>query len=81
MGKAEKTLQEGEAVFRQYFRKTLVALEDIPEGTKIEVRMVGAMRPQAFLDGLPSEQYENVVGKKTAMALKKYQPIKQEHLS
>lgn len=75
MGNGVKTLQEEEAVFRPYFRKSLMAGQDIPKGAVIAAEMVYAMRPQAYAQGLPSEEYEKVVGKKASRPLKKYDPI------
>ncbi|MEK7612065.1 MAG: N-acetylneuraminate synthase family protein [Patescibacteria group bacterium] len=71
-----KVLQEGEAVFRPLFRKSLMAGRDIPVGTILTSEMIYAMRPQQYADGLPSEQYEAVLGKRTRVELKKYDPIK-----
>lgn len=81
LGVPGKVLQEDEAVFRPYFRKSLMAASDIPEGTLITKSFVYAMRPQQFAGGLPSEKYEHVVGKKTTRALKKYDPISEESIS
>ncbi|MDP3800088.1 MAG: N-acetylneuraminate synthase family protein [bacterium] len=78
MGKTIKVLQEGEAKFRPFFRKTLVALTDIPAGVEIKSEMLAAMRPQLHLAGLPSEKYENVLGKKVSIAIAKGQPISLE---
>lgn len=75
MGSKAKILQEGEAVFRPLFRKSLMAGQDIPAGTTITAEMVYAMRPQQYAGGSPSEKYEEVLGKKTKKALKKYDPI------
>lgn len=75
MGSNAKVLQEGEAVFRPLFRKSLMAGQDIPAGTVIKKEMLYAMRPQQYADGLPSEKYEEVLGKKTKVALKKFAPI------
>ncbi|MDP3778487.1 MAG: SAF domain-containing protein, partial [bacterium] len=75
MGSGEKVLQEDEAVFRPYFRKSLMAGRDIPEGTELSANDIYAMRPQQFAGGLPSEQYESVLGKKITKALKKFNPI------
>lgn len=75
MGSGTKMLQEDEAVFRPYFRKSLMAGTDIPEGTLVTAEMLYAMRPQAYAGGLPSEEYEKVLGKKVTKALKKYEPI------
>ncbi|MFY9462467.1 MAG: N-acetylneuraminate synthase family protein [Candidatus Sungiibacteriota bacterium] len=75
MGNGGKTLQDGEAVFRPYFRKSLMAGADIPAGTVITAEMLYAMRPQAYAGGLPSEEYERVLDKRTKRAIKKYEPI------
>lgn len=77
-GDSIKILQEGETQFRPFFRKTLVALKDIPVGAKITSEMVGAMRPQLHLAGLPSEKYEEVLGKTSKTTFVKYQPISLE---
>ncbi len=75
MGSGAKVLQEDEAVFRPYFRKSLMAGEDIPADTVITAEMLYAMRPQAHAGGLPAEEYENVLGRTTVKALKKFDPI------
>lgn len=75
MGSKAKVLQEGEAVFRPLFRKSLMVGQDIPSGTVLKSEMLYAMRPQQYAGGLPSEHYELVVGKKTKKPLKKYDPI------
>jgi sialic acid synthase SpsE len=80
MGESVKTLQEGEAQFRPFFRKTLVAAVDIKKGTKIKPEMLNAMRPQLHLKGLPSEEYENVVGRKALIDLAKGSPIAREFI-
>lgn len=78
--KTDKVLQEGEAIFRPYFRKALVAARDIKEGETIKPEDVYAMRPQAHIDGHPSEDYEKVVGRKTNKKLKKLSGIKKSDL-
>ena len=78
MGQSVKILQEGEAQFRPFFRKTLVALCNIPTGTKITSEMVGAMRPQLHLAGLPSEKYVEVLNKTAKADIAKHQPISSE---
>ena len=75
MGEAGKVLQDGEAKFRPLFRKSLMAGLDIPEGTIITSEMLYAMRPQAYAGGLNSENYEEVLGKKTKKTLNKFEPI------
>lgn len=77
----EKTLQEGESVFRPLFRKALMAGADIPEGTIITKEMLFAMRPQQYAGGLPSEEYENVIGKKVTRPLSKFDPITSDILA
>ncbi|MBI2466120.1 MAG: N-acetylneuraminate synthase family protein [Candidatus Sungbacteria bacterium] len=78
LGELSKTLQPGEAQFRPFFRKTLVALCDIPAGAQITPDLIGAMRPQLHLAGLPSEKYEEVIGKTVRNNLVKHQPITAE---
>lgn len=80
MGAKAKVLQEGEAVFRPLFRKSLMAGQDIPAGTVLKPEMLYAMRPQQYAGGLPSEKYEEVLGKKTTKTLKKYDPITFDNL-
>ncbi len=75
LGKEAKILQEGEAVFRQYFRKSLMTGLSLPKGTVLKPEHVYAMRPQAFAKGLPSEKYELVLGKKLTQDLNKHDPI------
>jgi len=78
IGVENKNLQEGESVFRQYFRKSLMAAQDLPAGTVITAEHLYAMRPQAFARGINSEHYETVIGKKLTKDLKKFEPITQK---
>lgn len=80
MGTAAKVLHEDEAVFRPYFRKSLMAGCGIPAGVAITAEMLYAMRPQVHAGGIPSEEYERVVGRVAKAALKKYDPIQWEAL-
>lgn len=75
LGREEKFLQEGEEMFRGLFRKSLVAARDLPAGKVIRSADLYAMRPQALIGGLPSEEYEAVLGRKIIRPLKKYDPI------
>ncbi|MEK7191994.1 MAG: N-acetylneuraminate synthase family protein [Patescibacteria group bacterium] len=75
LGKKEKKLQEDEKVFRPLFRKALMAGQDISAGTILRPEMIYAMRPQQYAGGLPSEKYEEVIGKRIVASLKKYDPI------
>lgn len=75
MGSKTKILQDSEAVFRPLFRKSLMAGQHIPAGTTLTADMIYAMRPQQYAGGLPSENYEEVIGHTTKKALKKYDPI------
>lgn len=70
----------GEEVFLPVFRKSLMAGQDIPAGTVIMPEMLYAMRPQKYARGLPSEEYENVLGKRTTRDLRKYDQITQDIL-
>lgn len=81
MGSGTKVLQEDEAGFRPYFRKSLMAGRDIPAGTAITADMLYAMRPQAHAGGLASEEYEKVVGRLLKQSVKKYDPIRWEVLA
>lgn len=71
----EKCLQEGESAFRPLFRKSLMAGHDMSVGTVLTKDVLYAMRPQQYAGGLPSEEYESVLGKTITKALKKYDPI------
>ncbi|MDP3770236.1 MAG: N-acetylneuraminate synthase family protein [Candidatus Sungbacteria bacterium] len=81
MGTSEKVLQEDEAVFRPFFRKSLMASRDLAAGTVLASDDLYAMRPQQYAGGLPSEQYEKVLGKRVSMPLKKFDPITSDILS
>ena len=81
MSTGGKVLQDDEAVFRPYFRKSLMAADDLPEGIELGPDDIYAMRPQQFAGGLPSEQYESVLGKITHRSLKKFDPITEDVLS
>lgn len=74
-GKTGKFLRQDEAVFRPYFRKTLVAACDIAKGRIIKSAMVYAVRPRGFIKGLGSENYCSVVGKKAVKNLRKFEPF------
>jgi len=75
MGREEKFLQEGEVPFRGLFRKSLVASRDLPAGTVLSADDIFAMRPQELIGGLPSEDYEKILGKSIRQSLKQYDPI------
>lgn len=79
MGTEAKVLDEGEAVFRPLFRKTLVAAMDLPVGTVLEPQHLYAMRPQAHLAGRPSEGYTLVVGQRLTRPVKRFEPIAEDH--
>jgi sialic acid synthase SpsE len=74
-GEEAKILQDDEAIFRPIFRKSLVAACDLPAGSILTKEKIYAMRPQKYAGGLPSEEYENVIGRKIKKDLKKYEPI------
>jgi len=74
-GKEGKHLQDKETVFRSFFRKSLIAGQPINIGTIIKPAMIFAMRPQAFVKGIPSEDYEKLLGRVTVKKIKKYEPF------
>ncbi len=74
-GDVVKSLQKEEIQFRPLFRKSLMFGQDLLEGTVITKEMLYAMRPQVYAGGLPSEEYENVLGKKVKKSVKKYDPV------
>jgi len=80
LGSETKFLQDGEDKFRPIFRKSLVYGQDIESGAVLVPEMVYAMRPQVYIDGLHSEKYEKVLGKKIMRSVKKYEPIRLEDL-
>lgn len=77
-GTKDKELEGADNMFRPYFNKSLMAGADIPKGTIITKDMIFAMRPKMYAGGLPSNRFYDVVGKKTKVALKKYDPITEE---
>jgi len=74
-GIRDKELEGANNQFRPYFNKSLMAGQDIPARTLITREMIFAMRPQMYAEGLPSDQLEEVFGKETKVAFKKYDPI------
>ena len=74
-GEEVKLLADDEVALRPVFRKSLVAGQDIAQGRVITKEMIYAMRPQQHINGLPSESYELVLGKRAARNLKKYEPL------
>ena len=73
-GAGVKQLDEAEAAFRPIFRKSLVAGANIPAGTILTPELVYAMRPQ-LSQALPSQAYEEVIGRRLVKTLAKYDPI------
>lgn len=73
-GAGVKELDDAEAVFRPFFRKSLASGADLPAGTILTPDLVYAMRPQSNA-GLPSEEYEKVIGKRLTKKLAKYDLI------
>ncbi len=80
LGAEVKLIQGGEMEFRPLFRKSLVAAHDLKAGMTLAASMIYAMRPQVKAVGLPSEKYEELLGRKIKRSLKKYEPITYEHL-
>lgn len=74
-GKEGKIMRDGEDKFRPLFRKSLMFGGDLKKGEILDKKMIFAMRPQKFAGGLPSEEYEKVIGKKLKKDIKKNDPI------
>lgn len=74
-GTKDKELEGANNMFRPYFNKSLMIGTDVPVGTTITADMVFAMRPKMYAGGLPSHKFDEVIGKKIKVALKKYDPI------
>lgn len=79
-GAREKVLRPDEAAFRPLFRKSLMAGRDAPAGATLTPERLYAMRPQQHAGGLPSERYEDVLGRRLARPLKRYEPITEKVL-
>ena len=75
-GDSNKVLQDGEAIFRPLFRKSLVYGCKLEKGVVLKIDHIYAMRPQKYISGLPSEDYEKVIGRKLKQSVDKYQPIR-----
>jgi sialic acid synthase SpsE len=80
MGSEAKTMDDGETGFRPLFRKTLCAAADLPVGHVLAPEDIYAMRPQAYLDGAPSEEYATFIGKTLNAAVIRFQPLKTSFL-
>jgi len=74
-GKKDKELEGANNEFRPYFNKSLMSGQDIPAGTVITKDMIFAMRPKIYAKGLSADKFEEVLGKKTKIDFKKYDPI------
>ncbi|MFH1822319.1 MAG: UDP-N-acetylglucosamine 2-epimerase, partial [Patescibacteria group bacterium] len=74
-GRSAKILNRDEAIFRPIFRKALMAGQELKAGEVLTKEKIYAMRPQKYAQGLPSEEYENIINKELKKDLKKYEPI------
>jgi sialic acid synthase SpsE len=77
-GMKDKELEGANNMFRPYFNKSLMAGTNIPAGTIITKEMVFAMRPRMYAKGLPSNKFEDVIGKRAIRTLSKFDPITEE---
>ncbi|MDP3735568.1 MAG: N-acetylneuraminate synthase family protein [bacterium] len=80
-GSCDRELEGANNKFRPYFNKALVAGCDMPAGTVITKKMIYAMRPKMYIDGLAANRFYEVVGKRAARDMKKYQPVKTDDLA
>lgn len=76
-----KILDSNEKKFRPIFRKSLVAGMDIPAGTVLTKDMIYAMRPQKYLAGMPSQNYDEALDHVVRQDLKKFDPISRDILA
>ena len=79
-GKKDKELDGTNNQFRPYFNKSLMAGRDIPAGSTLAKEMIFAMRPKMYAKGLPAEKFREILGRKTKVDLKKYDPINWDNL-
>lgn len=75
LGDPDRELEGATNAFRPYFGKTLVAGRDLPAGSILDEESVYAMRPALDARGLPGSSLEEVLGKRVARDLKKYDAI------
>lgn len=74
-GKKSAELEGANSPFRPYFNKSLMAGRDLPAGTILTKDMIFAMRPKMFAKGLPSENFELILGKTLKRDLPPFDPI------
>ncbi len=79
-GKKDKELEGAENQFRPYFHKSLVAGRNLPKGAAITKSVVFAMRPHVLAKGLPSDKFQEIIGRITKRAVKKFETITEEIL-
>lgn len=79
-GKKDVELAGAGNQFRPYFHKALVAARALPRGTKLSEAMLYAMRPLALVGGIPAGELHTVLGRRSRVALKKYEPIQLDML-
>ncbi len=80
LGDSDADFEGATNTFRPIFNKSLMAATDIPAGTVITKELVYAMRPFAYAGGLPAKDYPSVLGRKTVVPLRKYDPIRVDTL-
>lgn len=80
MGRAEKTLSAPEQEIASKFRRRLVARRDIPAGKALEEIDLAIMRSPVGVDGIPSVEYDAMIGRKTRTEIKRYTVIQQSDL-
>ena len=79
-GEKYRELEGSQNKYRPYFEKKLVAACDISKGSVIDKEMLYAMRPAKLIPGLFANETMNVIGKKSKIKIKKYEPISAESL-
>ncbi|MEK7185463.1 MAG: N-acetylneuraminate synthase family protein [Patescibacteria group bacterium] len=75
LGFPEKELEGATNKYRPYFHKTLVAAIDIDPGTTVTQTVIWSMRPKLHLNGIRSQYWPDVLGRRLKRRLAKYQPL------
>lgn len=74
-GDRNRELEGAANMYRPFFEKKLVAGRDLPAEAPLTEDMLCAMRPAQAIGGLPSKALPQVLGRRIAKALRKYDPI------
>lgn len=79
-GDRNRDLDGAANMYRPLFGKKLVAGRNIPVEAPLTEDMLYAMRPAQAIEGLPSKALPQILGKRIAKALQKYDPVSMDIL-